>query len=80
MNLVIGKNHHLEVLSVTPEGLRSVKNFNINGRVEAMKFFRPQGKAKDRLFIVTSRHNAMILGCNCAVKMLHNFLIISLTV
>ena len=54
---------------MTPEGLRSVKNFNINGRVEAMKFFRQQGMAKDRLFIVTSRHNAMILGCNCAVKM-----------
>jgi hypothetical protein len=63
LNLVISKNHHLEILRVTPEGLRSVKNFNINGRVEAMRFYRPQGMTKDRLFIVTARHNAMILEC-----------------
>ncbi len=60
---MIAKNHLLEIFSVSPEGLRSVKNFNINGRVEAMKFFRPQGLSKDRLFIVTARQNAMILEC-----------------
>jgi hypothetical protein len=27
---------------VTAEGLRSVKTFTINGKVEVMKFFRPQ--------------------------------------
>ena len=69
---MIAKNHHLEVLRVTPGGLCSVKNFNINGRVEAMKFYRPQGMAKDRLFIITSRHNAMILGRHCAVRIFHS--------
>lgn len=63
----------MEVLVVTPEGLRPVKQFAINGRVQVMKFFRPQGSAgqsssassppavKDRLFLVTARHSAMIL-------------------
>lgn len=61
LNLILAKNHQVEILSVTPEGLRPVKNFTINGRVDVMKFFRPQGEVKDRLFIVTARHNAMIL-------------------
>ena len=34
---------------------------SINGKIEVMKLFRPAGAEKDRLFIVTHRHNAMIL-------------------
>jgi len=61
LNLVLAKVNHLEILSVTPEGLRPVKQFTINGQVQVMKFFRPQGADKDRLFVVTARHLAMIL-------------------
>ena len=61
LNLILAKVNHIEVLSVTPEGLRPIKQFTINGRVEVMKFFRPQGLNKDRLFIVTAKNNAMIL-------------------
>ncbi len=61
MNLILAKVNHIEVLSVSPEGLQPVKQFTINGRVEVMKFFRPQGMDKDRLFIVTAKNNAMIL-------------------
>ena len=46
---------------MSPEGLKPIKQFTINGRVEVMKFFRPQGMTKDRLFIVTAKNNAMIL-------------------
>ena len=42
LNLILAKVNHIEILSVTPEGLRPVKQFTINGRVEVMKFFRPQ--------------------------------------
>lgn len=42
LNLILAKVNHIEVLSVSPEGLRPVKQFTINGRVEVMKFFRPQ--------------------------------------
>lgn len=41
VNLVIAKNNHLELSAVTPEGLRPVKNFTINGAVDTMMFFRP---------------------------------------
>ncbi len=61
LNLVLAKNNMVEILKVTPEGLRTIKNFHINGKVEVLKFFRPPGAAKDRLFVVTYRHNAMIL-------------------
>ena len=46
---------------VTPEGLRSIREFSINGSCEIMKLFRPAGAEKDRLFLVTKRHHAMIL-------------------
>ena len=42
LNLILAKVNHIEILSVTPEGLRPIKQFTINGRVEVMKFFRPQ--------------------------------------
>ena len=61
MNLIIARNTRIEILSVSPEGLRSIKEFSINGSVEVMKLFRPAGAEKDRLFIVTRRHHAMIL-------------------
>lgn len=61
LNLVLSKCNLVEILSVTPEGLRPVKEFKINGKVEVMKFFRPQAMDKDRLFLITARHNAMIL-------------------
>ena len=61
LNLVLAKVNHLEILSVTPEGLRPIKQFTINGQVQVMKFFRPKGADKDRLFVVTARHLAMIL-------------------
>ena len=58
---MLAKVNHLEILSVTPEGLRPIKQFTINGQVQVMKFFRPKGADKDRLFVVTARHLAMIL-------------------
>ena len=33
LNLVLAKVNHLEILTVTPEGLRPVKQFTINGQV-----------------------------------------------
>jgi DNA damage-binding protein 1 len=61
LNLIIGRNTRIEILSVSPEGLRSLREFSINGSIEVMKLFRPAGAEKDRLFIVTKKHHAMIL-------------------
>ena len=61
LNLVIARNTKIEIMSVAPEGLRSIRQFNINGSVEVMKLFRPAGAEKDQLFIITKRQQAMIL-------------------
>jgi len=61
LNLIIARNTKIEILLVTPEGLRSIREFSINGSVEIMKLFRPAGAQRDRLFLVTKRHHAMIL-------------------
>ena len=61
LNLLIARNTKIEIMSVTPEGLRSIREFNINGSVDVMKLFRPAGAKKDRLFITTRRQQAMIL-------------------
>jgi DNA damage-binding protein 1 len=41
LNLILAKMNHVEIMSVTPEGLRPVKQFTINGKVDVVKFFRP---------------------------------------
>ena len=61
LNLLIARNTRIEIMAVTPEGLRSIREFNINGSVDVMKLFRPAGAKKDRLFITTKRQQAMIL-------------------
>ena len=48
LNLLIARNSRIEILSVTPEGLRSIREFSINGSIEVMKLFRPAGAEKDR--------------------------------
>ncbi|XP_025085056.1 DNA damage-binding protein 1-like [Pomacea canaliculata] len=61
LNLIIAKNTRMEIYSVTPEGLRPVKEVGIYGRIAVMELFRPQGENKDLLFVLTARYNAMIL-------------------
>lgn len=41
LNLIIAKNSRLEIYLVTPEGLRSLKEIGINGKIAVMKHFRP---------------------------------------
>lgn len=41
LNLIIAKNTRMEIYSVTPEGLRPVKEVGIYGRIAVMKLFRP---------------------------------------
>ena len=36
---------------------------NIYGRIAVMKLYRPPNQEKDLLFILTAKHNAMILEC-----------------
>lgn len=61
LNLLIARSNRIEIQCITPEGLRSIKEIAINGSIEVMKLFRPQGHDKDRLFVMTAKYNAMIL-------------------
>jgi len=61
LNLLIARSNRIEIMGVTPEGLRSEKEIEINGTIEVMKLFRPHGAEKDRLFVLTAKYNAMIL-------------------
>ncbi|KAK7098349.1 DNA damage-binding protein 1-like isoform X2 [Littorina saxatilis] len=63
LNLIIAKNTRMEIYSVTPEGLRPVKEVGIYGRICVMKLFRPVGESKDHMFVLTAKYNAMILEC-----------------
>lgn len=48
---------------VTSEGLRPVKEVNINGRIAVLRLFRPQNEDRDFLFFLTHKYNAAILEC-----------------
>ncbi|XP_037946592.1 DNA damage-binding protein 1 isoform X2 [Teleopsis dalmanni] len=61
LNLVIARNSQLEIDLVTPEGLRPLKEVNINGQIAVMRHFRPPEGKKDLVFILTQRYNVMIL-------------------
>jgi len=60
-NLLVVKSNKIEIMTLTAEGLRFVKEVNIYGTIEVMKLFRPRGMEKDRLFVMTEKFNAMIL-------------------
>ncbi|XP_078488392.1 DNA damage-binding protein 1 [Ciona intestinalis] len=75
LNLLISKNTRLELFTVTPEGLRPIKEINIYGRIAVLKFFRPEGEDRDLLFILTERYHGCILqykatddGCEIITK------------
>lgn len=68
LNLIIARNSQLEIDLVTPEGLRPLKEVNINGQISVMRHFRPQYSKKDLLFILTHRYNVMILECRMIGK------------
>ena len=41
LNLIIARNTRIEILSVSPEGLRSLREFSINGSIEVTSLFDP---------------------------------------
>ncbi|KAH9394713.1 DNA damage-binding protein 1 [Tyrophagus putrescentiae] len=61
LNLILDKLMRIEVYLVTPEGLRSLKEIPIYGRIQIMKKFRMPNEDRDFLFILTSKHNILIL-------------------
>ncbi|XP_018018027.1 DNA damage-binding protein 1 [Hyalella azteca] len=71
LNLVIARNNVLELHLVTPEGLKLLKEISIYGKITCLELFTPRSvsplgdKPKDLIFLLTDRHNVMILECLC---------------
>lgn len=61
LNLILDKLCRIEVHLVTAEGLRSLKEIPLNGRISVIKSFRMPNEDKDLLFIMTLKNNLMIL-------------------
>ncbi|XP_028966942.1 DNA damage-binding protein 1 [Galendromus occidentalis] len=60
-NLIVAKNTRLEILTITEEGLKPIKEVNIYGRISVMKKFRYPNESKDLLFFLTDKYNVAIL-------------------
>lgn len=41
LNLIVAKNSRLEIFTVTPEGLKPIKEVGIYGKIAVLKLFRP---------------------------------------
>ncbi|KAL9642809.1 hypothetical protein ABK040_009884 [Willaertia magna] len=61
VNLIMCKNQYIQVNKITEEGVSSVVEFEVPGRVETMSLFRPTGERTDVLFI-TTRDTFFTLG------------------
>ncbi|KAL7749656.1 hypothetical protein RI367_004884 [Sorochytrium milnesiophthora] len=62
LNLIVCRCSRLEVLTLTEQGVRSVLNEALLGRVSLMELFRPPGHALDLLFFCTERLQYAVLG------------------
>lgn len=65
-NLVVAKCTRLEIHLLTPDGLQPLVDVPIYGRISVLNFFRPQGEAKDLLFLVTERYKMCVLEYDSA--------------
>ena len=63
INLITAKLSRIEISKVTPEGLKTVHEVGIYGRIEAIRLFRPPGEKKDLLFLLTHKYHVAILDC-----------------
>ncbi|CAB3410078.1 unnamed protein product [Caenorhabditis bovis] len=62
LNLIFERGNHIEVYRVTPEGLKSLIEIPIFGRVICMKIFRPKNEKLDLLAILTEKNHMAILA------------------
>lgn len=60
-NLILNRLSRLDVLNITPDGLRLVKELPILGRVNILQSFRPENSQKDYIFALTHKLHAMVL-------------------
>ncbi|KHN84948.1 DNA damage-binding protein 1 [Toxocara canis] len=61
LNLILAKTNRLELMLVTPEGLKSYREVPVFGRIAAVKAFRVRNESVDSLLVLTQKHHLAIL-------------------
>lgn len=63
INLITSKLSRIEIFKITPNGLKSIQEVGVFGRIEALQLFRPPGHDRDLLFMLTNKYHVAILEC-----------------
>uniref|UniRef100_A0A915B6F3 DNA damage-binding protein 1 n=1 Tax=Parascaris univalens TaxID=6257 RepID=A0A915B6F3_PARUN len=61
LNLVLAKTNRLELMVVTPDGLKSYREVAVFGRIAAVKAFRVKNESVDSILVLTQKHHLAIL-------------------
>ncbi|KAK2384523.1 spliceosome-associated protein 130 A [Trifolium repens] len=61
LNLIIAKCTRIEIHLLTPQGLQSILDVPLYGRIATLELFRPHGETQDFLFIATERYKFCVL-------------------
>ncbi|CAM9510925.1 unnamed protein product, partial [Chrysoparadoxa australica] len=63
-NLVLARSTRLIIHQATPEGLTTLYDLPIYGRIAYMSLYRQAGEAVDNLFLLTEKYQFVILHCD----------------
>ncbi|ESQ55276.1 hypothetical protein EUTSA_v10024273mg [Eutrema salsugineum] len=61
LNLIVAKCTRIEIHLLTPQGLQTMLDVPLYGRISTLDLFRPHGETQDFLFIATERHKFCVL-------------------
>nr|XP_027191973.1 DNA damage-binding protein 1 isoform X1 [Cicer arietinum] len=64
LNLIVAKCTRIEIHMLSANGLQSVLDVPLYGRIATLELFRPHGEAQDLLFIATERYKFCVLQWN----------------
>lgn len=67
LNLVLAKTNRIELLSITPAGLKPFREVPIFGRIAAVKAFRPPSEVNFYMFLAQMCHKG---SGDCYVRIL----------
>ncbi|CAI4228082.1 unnamed protein product [Auanema sp. JU1783] len=71
LNLILAKVGRVHIHKVTAEGLKSVQEVSVYGRIVGLSLFRPKGEEKDCILVLTAKYHLAVLGwdeaSNCIV-------------
>ncbi|KAL9818275.1 putative transcription factor WD40-like family [Arabidopsis thaliana] len=61
LNLIVAKSTRIEIHLLSPQGLQTILDVPLYGRIATMELFRPHGEAQDFLFVATERYKFCVL-------------------